>query len=198
MFEMPSRQPTHHGYAVNVKDDELYSDHEPLSDAEAQRIYDGVVETFWDQAELVAQDHGFQGVYSEGAGGGWAGPYPQPATDDMWEHELAAWVRDRFRPFELDILALMSGLLRPLRRRAVRRHRARILGSPRRRDGGLMPDFITAQDLRYALEDLIPDNADRERIRDARRAATVLTPEDVKSAVITALNTRLAETRPEP
>lgn len=102
-----STQPTHHGYAVNVKDHTLYGDHEPLTDREAQIIYDQVAQAFWDDAELIAHDNGFTDVYSEGRSGGWAVPQPQPAVDDIWPHELAAWVK-RFRKFEVDILALLE------------------------------------------------------------------------------------------
>jgi hypothetical protein len=103
-----SRQPTHHGYAVNVKSHGRYDYSDALGDMEAQAVWDEVAERFWDDAELVAQEHGFRGVYSEGRMGGWCVPQPQPHADDMWEHELEAWVRDRFRPFERDILALLA------------------------------------------------------------------------------------------
>jgi hypothetical protein len=106
---MSTRQPTHHGYAVNVKDSQLYTgDHAPLSDDEAQRIYDGVAEDFWTLADAVARDHGFRGVWSEGRLGGWAQPYPQPDDDYMDEAELAEWLEHTFRPFEAALLELMA------------------------------------------------------------------------------------------
>lgn len=106
---MSSQQPTHHGYAVNVKDHTLYGDHSPLSDTEAQQVYDAVAERFWHDADLIAHDHGFpNGVYAEGRMGGWCVPQPQPRTDDMWDHEVAAWVAKKFRPFEAAIRDLLS------------------------------------------------------------------------------------------
>ncbi len=109
MSEM-SRQPTHHGYAVNVKDHTLYAgstDVGPLSDEHTQAIYETHVERFWRDVQEVARDHGFQEAFSEGRMGGWCVPAPQPSTEDMWESEVEAWERDTFRPFERDVLALI-------------------------------------------------------------------------------------------
>jgi hypothetical protein len=98
-----SRQPTHHGYAVNVKDRALYGDHSPLSDDDAQMIWERAAEGFWADAELLATEHGFQTVYGEGRMGGWCVPQPQP-SGDADERELAEWMAERFRPFERDVL----------------------------------------------------------------------------------------------
>lgn len=104
----PSTQPTHHGYAVNVKDHAMY-DHldRDLSDGEVEAIYNAHGEAFWEDAQDIAQRHGFNGVYSDGNMGGWAQPYPQP-YDALDDDELAAWVKDKFRPFEADILACLD------------------------------------------------------------------------------------------
>jgi hypothetical protein len=112
-----SSQPTHHGYAVNVKDDELYHDVDrgTLSESEVQAIYDARAEDFWQLVQDVAHDHGFKGAYSEGRMSGWCQPCPQPSIDSVGprieyvpESELSTWVESRFRPFERDCLALMA------------------------------------------------------------------------------------------
>lgn len=105
-----TNQPTHHGFAVNVKDYSTYFDvnRGALSEDDVEAIYNDVLEAFWDLAQDIAREHGFRGVYSEGRMGGWAQPYPQPCTDDMYESEIAAWVRNRFRPFERALLALVD------------------------------------------------------------------------------------------
>jgi hypothetical protein len=103
-----SRQPTHHGYAVNVKSHGRFDYSDALSDEEAQTVWDREAESFWAEAEEIAREHGFRDVYAEGRMGGWCVPQPQPHAEDMWEEELAAWERDRFRPFERDILALLA------------------------------------------------------------------------------------------
>lgn len=103
-----SRQPTHHGYAINVKDDERYDYDDALSYEDAELVYGDIAYGFWQDAAEVARAHGFKDVYSEGRMGGWCVPQPQPHTDDMWEYEITAWERDKFRPFERDILALFD------------------------------------------------------------------------------------------
>jgi hypothetical protein len=109
---MPSHQPTHHGFAVNVKDYSHYDlNRGPLSDDDVQTIYERTQEDFWTLVQDVGHEHGFREVYSDGRSSGYAVPQPQPMTDDMWEHELAAWVEDKFRPFERDVLALMHGCI---------------------------------------------------------------------------------------
>ncbi len=107
---MPSPQPTHHGYAVNVKDHSYYpiAYVDGLSAPDVERLYNCHVEMFWQEAEALAQNHGFSGIYSEGRMGGWAAPHPQPANGDMWSDELAEWMAVRFRPLEADLLALLA------------------------------------------------------------------------------------------
>jgi hypothetical protein len=103
-----SRQPTHHGYAVNVKSHGRYDYSGALSDAEAQAVWDAEAESFWAEAEEIAREHGFQTVYSEGRMSGWCVPHPQPHTEDMWQGEIERWELETFRPFERDILALLA------------------------------------------------------------------------------------------
>lgn len=113
---------THHGYAVNVKDHHVYrgdfatrgsqaiDPDDVLTDAEIEEIYERCQRGFWDDAELLAQEFRFErafwpqggggyrttfeGVYAEGRMGGWCVPHPQPSTDDMYDHEVAAFERD--------------------------------------------------------------------------------------------------------
>jgi hypothetical protein len=110
---MTSDQPTHHGYAVDVKDRKLYwpdplSQYENVTQTEIDALYEQRQADFWEQAAEIAREHGFRDVYSEGRMGGYAVPQPQPATDDLYPYELDAWVSERFRPFERDILALLD------------------------------------------------------------------------------------------
>jgi hypothetical protein len=49
---------------------------------------------------------------------------------------------------------------------------------------------ITTQDLTNVLRDLIQPDTDLQDIRDARRAATVLSPDDCKAALLEALTSR--------
>jgi hypothetical protein len=115
---MPSSQPTHHGYAVNVKDHSQYDPRTSvLEEDELQAIYSARQEDFWELAQFVAQAHGFKGVYSEGRMGGWAVPHPQPSEDSVGPGieyvgaNLAVWEHERFRPFEREILSLMSAIV---------------------------------------------------------------------------------------
>jgi hypothetical protein len=102
-----SEQPTHHGYAVNVKDHGLYNvERGPLTDEQVEAIYQAYVADFWDAAHWVAQDHGFDRVYSEGRMGGWAVPDPQP-PHYAEDGELDGFM-ERFRPLERALLALME------------------------------------------------------------------------------------------
>lgn len=103
-----TRQPTHHGYAVNVKSNGRYDYSDALPDEEAWALWDEIAEDFWQAAETIASTHGFATVYSEGRMGGWCVPQPQPHTDDMWEHEVSEWEAETFRPFERDIRELLS------------------------------------------------------------------------------------------
>jgi hypothetical protein len=101
---MPSIQPTHHGYAVNVKDHGVYDRAGDLPDHEAEAIYGMEQEDFWREAEALAHEHGFRTVYAEGHMGGWCVPQPQPSL--YLDDEL--WVEEHFRPFEEDVLALLE------------------------------------------------------------------------------------------
>lgn len=105
---MPSQQPTHHGYAVNVKDHGRYDSFDPLPEADVQELYDEFQQCFWDDAAFLAQEHGFKTVYSEGRMAGWCVPQPQPATDDMPESEVEAWEREKFAPFAEAITDLVA------------------------------------------------------------------------------------------
>lgn len=106
---MESRQPTHHGWAVNVKDrgrpygaDEVDEARGILTDDEIEAVYRQAQEGYWlDLTEIAQADHGFTDVYSEGRSGGWAVPHPQPDEDDP--ADVA-----RFRAFERAALALMD------------------------------------------------------------------------------------------
>jgi hypothetical protein len=103
-------QPTHHGYAVNVKDHGRYDiERGPLSDEEVQAIYEVHQERFWDFAHDEALDLGFTQLFYEGREGGWAVPHPQP-HDEFSDEELAQWMGDRFRPLEDALVALMEDL----------------------------------------------------------------------------------------
>lgn len=42
-----------------------------------QRAYDGTIAEFWDDAEQIAQNHGYSGVFGEGRSNGWLVPYTQ-------------------------------------------------------------------------------------------------------------------------
>jgi hypothetical protein len=102
-----SRQPTHHGYAVNVKDHGRYAERAALTDEEAETIWHEYAERFWDDADSAARQAGFQGVYSEGRMGGWCKPHPQPDlyTDEEIERD---WLRHVFRPFERIVIELLA------------------------------------------------------------------------------------------
>lgn len=100
-------QPTRHGYAIDVRDYGTYPDFAPLSEDEVMVLYDDAVTVFWEQADTVAREHGFDTIYSAGRSEGWCVPYPQP-PDDFTELELEGWMRDHFRPFERDIDTLME------------------------------------------------------------------------------------------
>jgi hypothetical protein len=103
-----SPQPTHHGYAVNVKDHVLYSEElQALPENECEALYQAHVEAFWLDAQSIGEQYGFAHVYSEGRMGGYAVPDPQPDTDNLWPEQVDAWVRDTFEPFARDIEALV-------------------------------------------------------------------------------------------
>jgi hypothetical protein len=103
---MSSQQPTHHGYAVNVKDPAVYI-FGPLPEEDAQAIYERYREDFWADATAIARRHGFEGVWSEGRMGGWAVPHPQPHPEED-DQEVFTWVQQSFRPYELALMDLMD------------------------------------------------------------------------------------------
>lgn len=111
---MRSYQPTHHGYAVNVKDDGRWTlDVGPLSEGQVQALYNQRAEDFWELVQDVARAHGFQGAHSVGRMGGWCRPYPQSSEHSIGPRleyvlDMEAWERNRFRPFEREVLALME------------------------------------------------------------------------------------------
>lgn len=106
---------THHGYAVNVKDRTNHSwrvhqwaEERGLADTELEIIYDGERDSFWDEAREIAIDHGFTDISGAGRMGGWLVPEPQPDTENMWEHEVESWERDKFEPFKVAIERLLA------------------------------------------------------------------------------------------
>jgi hypothetical protein len=79
---------THHGWAVDVKDRSLYHDVDPdevLGADRVQALYDMEAQAFWQDAELLAKERGFEGVWQEGRSGGYAVPHPQPDPADGLE-----------------------------------------------------------------------------------------------------------------
>jgi hypothetical protein len=104
---MPSEQPTHHGYAINVKDHSVYdAERGPLTDDQVAELYDSIAEVFWYHAQGAARDHGFRNLYSVGRMGGWAQVDPQPDPD--WDTEEDADYMTHFRALETHLLALMA------------------------------------------------------------------------------------------
>lgn len=98
--DLLERQPTHHGYALDVKDHRRRYD-------EDEQAYEISRDRFWEDACQIARAHGFEGVWGEGRQAGWCVPHPQPNTSDMWEHEVEEWERETFGPLALAILDLM-------------------------------------------------------------------------------------------
>src|SRR5262249_5853674 len=93
--------PNHHGYSVSVKDKHRTYDEDDCE-------YELACERFWERAEELAREHGFEGVHQQGRMGGWLVVNPQPSTDDMWTYEVEEWERDVFGPFALDIKRLLK------------------------------------------------------------------------------------------
>lgn len=72
---------THHGWGFSVKDQTLYrvDPDDVLPRERVDALYEQVAqEGFWRDAELLAQERGFKGVFSEGRMGGWLVVDPQP------------------------------------------------------------------------------------------------------------------------
>lgn len=107
---------THHGYGLCVKDRKHYCKCEPedrdwsnfTSAFTCKCGYELVRETFWQDAEWIAQhDHGFDDVCSAGRSGGWLVVVPQPHMDDWWEEDQREWL-ERLAAFALDIENLLE------------------------------------------------------------------------------------------
>jgi hypothetical protein len=102
--------PGHHGYAVCVKEHTLGGDRVRYGtdDYEADLArYDRARESWWEDVQEIGREHGFERVYSAGRSSGYAVPHPQPNTDDMYDEDVEAWLRESFAPFVLDVRALM-------------------------------------------------------------------------------------------
>lgn len=103
--ELLERQPTHHGYAIDVK-------YHGMNWCECYHPcvcgYEHIRQSFWRDAEHLAGEHGFKDVWAEGRSGGWLVVDPQPDTDNMYEHELEEWLHERFGPFALEIGRLFA------------------------------------------------------------------------------------------
>ena len=113
MPAIESRQPTHHGWAVNVKDHGpahgWLAEIDPgdlLSEQDVERVYEQARESFWRAVQEIGAEHGMGEIYSEGRMGGWATPKVQP-HDELSDRELGEY-EIRFRAFERDVLALME------------------------------------------------------------------------------------------
>lgn len=100
---------THHGYGLCVKDHKHYCTCEPEDRFDwSHRCkcgYELTREGFWQDAEHIGGEHGFD-VCSAGRSGGWLIVRDQPNIDDMWEEEQREW-HERFAAFALDIEELL-------------------------------------------------------------------------------------------
>jgi hypothetical protein len=68
--------------AINVKYYGSYdSTYDDLTPDQTQQVWDSCVESFWEQAQEIAHEHGYSGVFSEGRSGGWLVPYFQLTAD---------------------------------------------------------------------------------------------------------------------
>lgn len=100
------QQPTHHGYALNVKVHDAYCEcdvEERYRGIPCDCGYDEALRAFWRDATEIAQSYGFKNAYSAGRQGGWLVPEPQPRTDDMWPEQVEEWERGTFAPFMQEI-----------------------------------------------------------------------------------------------
>lgn len=70
---------------ISVHDRGPYPELDPyrgkVSEDEISAIYEQEQMGFWDTAQELAKEHGFDGVYQEGRSGGWAEPFPQVPDD---------------------------------------------------------------------------------------------------------------------
>lgn len=101
-------RPTHHGYAVDVKNHRQFCACEEPWESGCACGFERAREMFWDGCEHLACEHGFEGVHGAGRMGGYVVPYPQPRTDDMWPDEVDEWERDTFGPFMVDVLDALA------------------------------------------------------------------------------------------
>lgn len=110
------RPNTHHGYALNVKNRRdsgkvrtaPWESEDPDEVAAYECEYGEASRDWWNDANDIAQEHGFEGVHAAGRSGGWCVPYPQPDVENMWPHAIEEWVRDIFAPFGLEIEDLLA------------------------------------------------------------------------------------------
>ena len=68
-----------------------------------ERAYDGTVAEFWDNAELIAQNHGYSGVFGEGRSNGWLVPYTQHDRAGKLVTEWAGQGPDKGYPVYPDV-----------------------------------------------------------------------------------------------
>lgn len=123
--------------AVNVK---VYNLPEVnASDEDRERAYESVVYDFWQQATLIAQNHGYTDVFGEGRSDGWLVPFYQfkdgklqqfaqwpgqgpqhgyPTYPDMNERKE----RERFVRFRADIIELLEDSKKEYVKRAAFRN----------------------------------------------------------------------------
>lgn len=109
--QIADEQPIHHGYAVEVKQRRYFCEcdvNEIWSGGACECGFEDARRIFWEDCEELAKQHGFEGVHAAGRMGGYVVPYPEPRTDDMWEHEVEEWMRETFAPFAIDVLANLA------------------------------------------------------------------------------------------
>lgn len=94
--------------AVNVK---YYG---PFPESDDETILDGAwrhaVDEFWQDAAVIARQHGYNGVTAEGRSGGWLLPYQTDITDRPSSYGSPDDLEDRvmFLPFEAAIKARLA------------------------------------------------------------------------------------------
>lgn len=81
-----------------------------FADDDASMAWDNVVESFWDGADLIAVNHGYTGVESEGRSGGWLVPlYDLSDPHEIRYPDMAdPSERARFAAFRADILDMLA------------------------------------------------------------------------------------------